>query len=177
MVEIRPAEVEEYPLVREFCRRLAESAETPDTVPVPDDAALKMAAELGAVYLCIASDRTSGLMILGDFTEGCAPVSGEGLPEDPAKTAELRFLGIIPEAARDGLGTFMVKTALAHCRAAGKQCVLAEVPEGNGDAEKFLLAMNFHRTDTNGAYPKGTPALSRKRFVFDLTEADTGCCH
>jgi ribosomal protein S18 acetylase RimI-like enzyme len=177
MVEIRPAEAEEYPMVRNFCRGLADAAEFPGAVEKPDDKVLKKMIELGAVYLCIASGRTAGVMILQDFCDFCDPRPAEELPADPVKTAELTFLGIAPEAARDGLGTFMVKTALAHCRAAGKQFVIAEVLEENTDAEKFLKAMGFHLADTKNVYHANTSLHSRKRFVFDLTESGAGCCH
>lgn len=112
----------------------------------------------GRMYGCIAE--------VDGVAAGCV-VYGRARDEDHADWGEIVALYLLPEAVGKGVGSALLRQAIAILREDGYDRVYLWFFDGNDHAERFYLRHGFRRTEDRVHYKLGSGDVTDIRFVLE----------
>jgi ribosomal-protein-alanine N-acetyltransferase len=77
---------------------------------------------------------------------------GFALARVAADEAELLMLAVVPSARRQGIGTMLLRAAMAHAAGQGAARIFLEVAAANGAARALYAASGFRQVGRRGSY-------------------------
>ena len=174
MLQIRPAQESEYPLVRGFYHALIDAMENAefkpgwekDVYPAPEF--LMDSIRNGELYIGFIDEKMVSCMVLNNqYNEGYKEIQWS-VDADDSDILVIHALGVAPAFGRRGIAKDMVRKAIETAKERHIKAIRLDVLGGNIPAIKAYTKMAFQHMGTVQMFYEDTGTTSFDLFEYIL---------